>query len=252
MKITVLGSGSAYSDLARFNSAYLVESGNLCFMIDCGSDAVRALQKARVDFYSIQHIFLTHMHADHCAGLPAVLTAMHVLDRREPVQVHVPSTQLEFVKSWLANLFIYNERWSFKFDLLPLQAGKKNLGDNVELEIIPTNHLEKYVESALKAGINPLSFAMVVRERNRSFFFSSDIGSIDEIVSRIDGSLSLIEAAHPELGEIAQLSKKANDNIFFTHIPQELETGGLWRKELSAKFGIGRINVVHDGQVFNI
>lgn len=252
MKITVLGSGSAFSDLSRLNSAYLVESVNQCFMIDCGSDAVRALQKAEVDFFSIQHIFLTHMHADHCAGLPAVLTAMHVLDRREPVRVHVPATQLDFVKSWLANLFIYNERWSFKFDLLPLEAGKKNLGDNVELEFIPTNHLAKYIEPALKAGIDPLSFAVVVRERNKSFFFSSDIGSIGEIDSRIEGSLALIEAAHPELGEIAQISKKANDNIFFTHIPQELEPGGKWRKELREKFGVGRINAVHDGQIFDI
>jgi len=252
MKITVLGSGSAFSDFTRFNSAYLVESGDACFMIDCGSDALRALQKAEVNFFSIQDIYLTHMHADHCGGVPAVLTAMHVLGRREPILIHVPSTQFEFMKSWLANFFIYNERWSFRIDLQPLNAGKKNLNENIELEFISTNHLERYKDSALKAGINPMSFSVIVREGKNSFYFSSDLDSIDEVDSHIDCSLSLIEAAHPELKEIAEISKVGNDKIFLTHIPQELEADGEWKRMLSSKFGIKKLNVVHEGQIFTI
>jgi len=252
MKIIVLGSGSAFSGLTRFNSAYFVEAGNFRFMIDCGSDALRALQKAKVDLFAIQDIFLTHLHADHCGGLPAVLTAMHVLGRTEPINIHAPSTQLDFVKSWLANFFIYNERWSFRFKLLPLDAGKKNHGENIELEFIPTNHLEKYEEAALKAGINPKSFSIIIRELQKSFFFSSDLESVHEADPYIDSSLGFIEAAHPSLDEISKISKEAGDKTFFTHIPQELENDGEWRKELESKFGVNNLNVVHDGQVFII
>ncbi len=252
MKITVLGSGSAFSSLTRFNSAYLVEAGKSSFMIDCGSDALRALQKAGVNLFSIRDIFLTHMHADHCAGLPAVLTAMHVLDRKDPVKVHVPLTQFEFVKSWFANLFIYNERMSFRIELSSLDAGKTNLDENIKLEFIRTNHLEKYMEFASRSGFNPMSFSVIVREGKKSFFFSSDIDSIDEINSNMNSSLSFIEAAHPKLEEIARISNGARSNVFFTHIPQELEIDGIWRKELSSKFGIKNINTVHDGQVFTI
>ncbi len=252
MKITVLGSGSAFSGLTRFNSAYLIEAGKVQFMIDCGSDALRALQKARVDVSSIQDIFLTHMHADHCGGLPAVLTAMHVLGRTEPINIHVPSTQVDFVKSWLANFFIYNERWSFRFELLALDTGKRNLGGNIELDFIPTNHLEKYRESALRSGINPLSFLVIVREGNKSFFFSSDLESIREVDSYIGGSLAFIEAAHPSLEEISKVLRDGGDRVFFTHIPQELENGGVWREELKSKFGMKELNAVHDGQIFTI
>ncbi|HUI29045.1 MAG TPA: ribonuclease Z [Candidatus Acidoferrales bacterium] len=252
MKITVLGSGSAFSDLTRFNSAYLVETGNLCFMIDCGSDALRALQKAGSDLFSIQDIFITHMHADHCGGIPAVLTAMHVLERKEPIRVHVPSGQLEFVKSWLANFFIYNERWSFRIDLVPLSPGEKKPYDDIELEFSPTNHLDRYMETALKAGINAMSFSVIVREGKKSFYFSSDIDSIEEIGSHADSTISFIEAAHPELEEIARISRKGHNNLFFTHIPQELETGGTWARELYSKFGTQKINIIHDGQIFTI
>lgn len=252
MKITVLGSGSAFSSLTRFNSAYFVEVGNLRLMIDCGSDALRALQKAKVDVFSIQDIFLTHMHADHCGGLPAVLTAMHVLGRTEPLNIHVPSTQLEFVKSWLANFFVYSERWSFRFKLFPLESGKKSFDGEIELEFILTSHLQRYEEAALKAGINPLSFSVIIREGKKSFFFSSDLESIHEAGSYIESSLAFVEAAHPALDEISKISREAGGRIFFTHIPQELENDGTWRKELKSKFGVENLNTVQDGQVFTI
>jgi ribonuclease BN (tRNA processing enzyme) len=252
MKITVLGSGSAFSGLTRFNSAYLVEDEKACFMIDCGSDALRALQKSKVDMFSIQDIFLTHLHADHCGGLPAVLTAMHVLGRTMPINIHAPSTQLDFVKLWLDNFFIYNARWSFRFELLPLDVGKKSLPGNIELEFVRTKHLIKYEEPALRAGISPLSFSVIVREGKKSFFFSSDLGSIQEAGSYVGSSLAFIEAAHPALAEISKISREAGDKVFFTHIPQELENDGAWRNELKSEFGIKDLNIVHDGQSFTI
>ena len=252
MKITVLGSGSAFSSLSRFNSSCFVEAGMNKFLIDCGSDALRAIQKAGVALLSIQKIFITHLHADHCGGVPAVLTAMHVLGRKEPVEVYIPSTQLEFTKIWLANVFIYNKKMSFETMLLPIEGGEINLRGDVKLEFMQTNHLEKYLEYAEKAGINARSFSMIVREGNKKFFFSSDVGSIDEITQHLDGSLSLIEAAHPTLEEMADISRKKSNSVFFTHIPQELETRGTWRKELHSKFGVEKLNIVHDGQVLKI
>ncbi len=252
MKITVLGSGSAFSDPTRFNSAYMIESGTRSFLIDCGSDALRALQKAHIDLFSIHDIFLTHLHADHCGGLPAVLTAMHVLDRKDSLRVHVPSTQIEFVKSWLANFFIYEKRMTFAITLVPTVAGTKKLDPFLEIEFITTNHLQKYTDSSKEAGINPSSFSVIVREGTGSFFFSSDISSISEVRSYLDSSLVLVEATHPTIDEIAEISGKLHDKIFLTHIPQELEMGGEWRSELNSKFNVKELNVVHDGQVFTI
>lgn len=249
MKITVLGSGSAFSDPNRFNSCYLVEVDSHKFLIDCGSDALRAIQKAKIDLYSITEILLTHMHADHCGGLPAVLTAMHVMNRVKPLEVYIPSTQLEFARIWLDNMFIYNEKMSFKTLLLPLDAGKRRLTGNVELEFIRTNHLDKYFEYAKKSGISPLSFSVVVSEGDKKFFFSSDLDLIGEAMPYINDSLSLVEAAHPSLEDIAAIANGNNGSLFFTHIPQELEGDGQWTKELREKFGVAVLNVVRDGQV---
>ena len=252
MKVTILGSGSAYSDSRRFNSCYFVEASDERFLIDCGSDALRGLQKSGVGLSSIQKIFITHMHADHCGGLPAVLTAMHVCGRSEAIDVHVPFTQLNFVKLWLDNFFIFDGRMSFKFSLLPLTAGEIKLSENVKLEFIRTSHLAKYSDSAEAAGIEPVSFSVVVREGGKKFYFSSDLDSLDEAGEYIRGSVSLIEATHPSLGEIAALAEGQNSSLYFTHIPMELENGGEWREKLGSEFGIDKLNLVRDGQVLTI
>lgn len=253
MKITVLGSGSAVSNPGRFNSCYMVEVKGSCLLIDCGSDALRALQAQRVDLSSVNEIVITHMHADHCAGLPAVLTAMHVLGRKEPIVIRIPYTQLEFVNLWLANLFIYKGRMSFDFNLIPIRTGKVPVGSESELEFNQTRHLEKYAQYAGSFGISPLSFSIIVREKNRTFFFSSDINSTDEVKSFVEmNSVSLIEATHPPMVEIAEMAKSAAGNIFFTHIPRELEPEGEWTEELRVQHGVFNLNMVHDGQIFEV
>ncbi len=252
MRVTVLGSGSAFSSPERHNSCYLVEAGDNRLLLDCGSDAMRALQSANIDLFSIQKIFITHMHADHCGGLPAVLTAMHVLERKSPIEVYVPFSQLDFVKIWLENFFIYNGRMSFAVSLLPLKAGELELPNAVRLEFHRTKHLEKYLETSRAAGIDPVSFSVTVREGDRKFFFSSDLDSPDEAKPHMNGSVSLIEATHATLDQIAELTRGGSDDLFFTHIPQELESNGEWTKRLNSEFGIRNLNTVRDGQVLTI
>lgn len=249
MRITVLGSGSAYSDISRFNSCYYVEARDERFLIDCGSDAMRAMQKAGTDFMSVREIFITHMHADHAAGLPAVLTAMHVQEREKPLDVYIPHTQLEFARAWLANMYIYNERMSFDISLLPLRPGEVKLENDVALEFIPNRHLEKYLKYATALGITPVGYSVAVREGKKQFYFSGDLASMEETKGHLTGDASLVEATHPALEEVAALSAGNGRSLYFTHIPQELEEGAEWRRELASRFGIREINSVHDGQV---
>jgi Beta-lactamase superfamily domain len=252
MKITVLGSGSAFSSVSRFNSCYHVEAGGRKFMIDCGSDAMRAMQKAEIDFFSLEEIFVTHMHADHSAGLPAVLTGMHVLGRTEPLKIHVPYPQIDFVKLWLANMFVYEDRLSFRYSLLPLKAGRVDMGNGTELQFIGTRHLDKYSTYAAAFGITTVSFSAIVREGKRKFFFSSDLASLDEAKEYMPGGVTFLEATHPPLAEVSALAAEDRADVYFTHIPMELEDGGEWRKELAVKLGFGEINMLRDGQVIII
>lgn len=70
MKITVLGSGSAFT-MKNYQSNYLVESddGKSNLLIDCGSDIRFALRDMKLSYKDIQNIYISHLHADHCGGM---------------------------------------------------------------------------------------------------------------------------------------------------------------------------------------
>ncbi len=235
--------------MSRFNSCYFIEVGKGKFLIDCGSDAMRAMQRAGIEFMTIGEIYITHMHADHAAGLPAVLTAMHVEGRKDPLKVYIPHTQVEFAETWLANMFIYRDRMSFDFSLLPLDSGVLKLERDVTIEFSPNKHLDKYSKYAAPLGIIPAGYSVTVREGGKRFFFSSDLASLEEVKDNLGGSVSFIEATHPPLKEIAQIAADGKKSLYFTHIPQELEEGAEWRRELASAYGIDEFNSVHDGQV---
>lgn len=71
MRVTVLGSGSAWSECGC-NAGYLVDGRVL---VDCGAPVPALVRRAETSVQEITLILLTHFHADHTFALPIVLDA---------------------------------------------------------------------------------------------------------------------------------------------------------------------------------
>ena len=71
MRVTVLGSGSAWSECGC-NAGYLVDGRVL---VDCGAPVPALVRRAETSVQEITLILLTHFHADHTFALPTVLDA---------------------------------------------------------------------------------------------------------------------------------------------------------------------------------
>ena len=65
MKLQFLGVGSFFTKTDYHNN--LCINGNI--LIDCGFTAARSLHEQGRDFGAIDHLFITHAHADHIGGL---------------------------------------------------------------------------------------------------------------------------------------------------------------------------------------
>jgi len=69
-QITILGSGTGMSSFYkpfdfRYPSGYLVQYKGENLLLDCSEGMRARLEKIKVDFFSINNIFISHFHPDH-------------------------------------------------------------------------------------------------------------------------------------------------------------------------------------------
>lgn len=76
----ILGCGNAFASGGRFHTCFLVRGRNFSFLLDCGASSIVALRKNSISLSSINAIVLSHLHADHAAGVPFVVLARSVED----------------------------------------------------------------------------------------------------------------------------------------------------------------------------
>jgi ribonuclease BN (tRNA processing enzyme) len=70
MNLTFLGSGSAFTvGENNYHSNILLEANGEKLLIDCGSDCRFSLFENNLTHRDINHVFISHLHADHEGGL---------------------------------------------------------------------------------------------------------------------------------------------------------------------------------------
>ena len=94
MSVTVrfVGSGDAFGAGGRFQTCILVDGPGIRFTVDFGSSSLIALAQQAIEHNSIDAILLTHLHGDHCAGVPFMLMdAMLGAKRTRPLVIAGPT-----------------------------------------------------------------------------------------------------------------------------------------------------------------
>jgi ribonuclease Z len=59
-------------------------------MLDCAEGTQMQLRKSRVRFTKLGHVFITHLHGDHCFGLIGMISTFGLLGRTAKLHVHGP------------------------------------------------------------------------------------------------------------------------------------------------------------------
>lgn len=87
-KVYILGCGSALPTLRHYASSQVVELRGKQFMVDCGEATQMQLRRSRIRFTKLNHVFISHLHGDHCFGLIGMISTFGMLGRTAPLHVY--------------------------------------------------------------------------------------------------------------------------------------------------------------------
>lgn len=73
VRVRFIGSGDAFGAGGRFQTCILVDTPGTCFCLDFGASSLVALAQQGIHHDGIDGILLTHLHGDHCGGVPFLL-----------------------------------------------------------------------------------------------------------------------------------------------------------------------------------
>lgn len=138
--LTILGFNSAIPTINSSPTAQLLEMEERSFLIDCGEGTQVQLRKAKAKFSRINHIFISHLHGDHCFGLPGLIASFRLLGRETPLHVYGPKG----IKKMLETIFTITEThrgFEVVYHELDKDYSEKIYEDNrVEVYTIPLDH----------------------------------------------------------------------------------------------------------------
>lgn len=87
-EINILGCGSATPTVQHNPSSQVVNLRDKLYMIDCGEGTQLQLRRQKLAFNRLNHIFISHLHGDHCFGLTGLISTFALLGRVGTIYIH--------------------------------------------------------------------------------------------------------------------------------------------------------------------
>jgi ribonuclease Z len=92
LKLTFLGTSSGTPTRQRNVSGLAVQTvlGADWFLVDCGEGTQHRLQQTPLSLHDMAAVCITHVHGDHCYGLPGLLASAGMGRRSKPLKLIAP------------------------------------------------------------------------------------------------------------------------------------------------------------------
>ncbi|MDR1119487.1 MAG: ribonuclease Z [Dysgonamonadaceae bacterium] len=87
-EVNILGCGSALPTTKHALSAQVINLREKLYMVDCGEGTQLQFRKTKLNFNRLNQLFISHLHGDHCFGIPGLLSTLALLGRTGEIVIH--------------------------------------------------------------------------------------------------------------------------------------------------------------------
>lgn len=253
-EVHILGCGSALPTTRHLATSQVINIREKLFMIDCGEGAQVQLRKSRLKFSRLNHIFISHLHGDHCFGLMGLISTFGMLERTANLHIHchadlqrILEPQIEFFCKGMPynvvfELFnpgeqavIYDDR-SVSVETIPLRHRvpccgflfrEKPTPNHIRRDMIDFYQIPTYLINRIKNGedyvledgtVIPNARLTIPSDPPRSYAYCSDTCYLPRICEQIKGRDLLFHEA-----TFAAADAKRAKETFHTTAPQAAE-----------------------------
>ncbi|GHT12301.1 ribonuclease Z [Bacteroidia bacterium] len=100
-EVNILGCGSALPTTKHFLSSQVVNLRDKLYMIDCGEGSQLQFRALKLKFQRLNSIFISHLHGDHCFGLPGLISTLGMLGRTADLHIYAQADAEKIFKPFL-------------------------------------------------------------------------------------------------------------------------------------------------------
>lgn len=255
MKITVLGSGSAYGIPMIFNvwgaanpnnpknkrsrASLLLEECGKSILIDAGPDLRYQLNDNNVK--NIDSVFITHSHYDHIAGIPELPRATKILGHN--IEIYAAAGTMSELKHCYSYLFKEGEEPESKglvWKELPTSGCFEASGIQFETLLFPHHQI-------FSSAFRYKNFAYVTDWQDFPQGADEFLKNLDLLIVECNNATEPEENGHSDLFKIKQIKEKFNPKrIILSHISRRTDHDEF------AKLLPAGIELSYDGMVLEV
>jgi len=133
-EVTILGSSSATPIYNRHPTSQVLNVHEHLFLVDCGEGTLIQMNRYRIKYHRINHIFISHLHGDHYLGLMGLISTMHLQGRAEDLHIYSSPELKEIVE-----LQLLHSQTTLRYSLIFHSVDSENqsvLFEDDELEVL--------------------------------------------------------------------------------------------------------------------
>ncbi len=221
MRATLLGTGTSYPDPERVQSGILIEEGSHKILLDIGSGILQRMTQQKIDIKSIEEVFISHFHIDHCADFLPLCQSLWLSGYDKTLRVFAPPT----IREWSRGVFDI----AFKYLRDRILVKTTALSEN---HVVPLDDITVITSPTLHSNYDTRAFR--VECDGKTLTYSSDTAPCRDIIELAKGTDILIhecnwldglhqEGFHTSPNELAKIAEEINPTkIILTHVSPEV------------------------------